>query len=77
MADRIEPFVIGVEEAALDELRQRLRGARWPELTGTGASSARLYWEHRPGHSVVHHCPQLRPSASISPEMACQGVSAG
>jgi epoxide hydrolase len=36
MADRIEPFVIGVEAAALDELRQRLRGARWPERETVG-----------------------------------------
>jgi epoxide hydrolase len=36
MPDRIEPFVIGVEAAALDELRQRLRGARWPERETVG-----------------------------------------
>jgi epoxide hydrolase len=31
MPDRVEPFVIGVAEAALDDLRDRLRRARWPE----------------------------------------------
>jgi epoxide hydrolase len=31
MPDRIEPFVIGVEAAALDDLCDRLRRARWPE----------------------------------------------
>jgi epoxide hydrolase len=36
MPDRIEPFVIGVEEAALDDLRDRLRRARWPERETVG-----------------------------------------
>ena len=31
MADRIEPFMIGVDSAALDDLRDRLRRTRWPE----------------------------------------------
>jgi len=31
MPDRIEPFVIGVDGAVLDDLRDRLRRARWPE----------------------------------------------
>jgi pimeloyl-ACP methyl ester carboxylesterase len=31
MPDEIEPFVIGVDAAALDDLRDRLRRARWPE----------------------------------------------
>ena len=31
MADRIEPFTIAVDEAALDDLRDRLRRTRWPE----------------------------------------------
>jgi hypothetical protein len=31
MPDRIEPFVINVKEAALGDLRGRLRRARWPE----------------------------------------------
>jgi hypothetical protein len=36
MPDRIEPFVIGVEEAVLDDLRGRLRRARWPEREPVG-----------------------------------------
>lgn len=31
MPDRVEPFVIRVDEAALDDLRDRLRRTRWPE----------------------------------------------
>jgi len=31
MADRIEPFVIAADGAALDDLRDRLRRTRWPE----------------------------------------------
>jgi pimeloyl-ACP methyl ester carboxylesterase len=31
MPDRVEPFVIRVPEAALDDLRDRLRRTRWPE----------------------------------------------
>jgi epoxide hydrolase len=31
MPDGIEPFVIGVDAVALDDLRDRLRRARWPE----------------------------------------------
>jgi len=31
MADRIEPFAIAVDQAALDDLRDRLRRTRWPE----------------------------------------------
>jgi epoxide hydrolase len=31
MPDRVEPFVIQVPEAALDDLRDRLRRTRWPE----------------------------------------------
>ena len=31
MADRIEPFLIGVDDAALGDLRERLRRVRWPE----------------------------------------------
>jgi pimeloyl-ACP methyl ester carboxylesterase len=31
MPDGIEPFVIGVDGAALDDLRDRLRRTRWPE----------------------------------------------
>ncbi|MCW2907608.1 MAG: Epoxide hydrolase domain protein [Actinomycetia bacterium] len=31
MPNRIDPFVIGVDGAALDDLRDRLRRARWPE----------------------------------------------
>jgi epoxide hydrolase len=36
MADQIEPFVIGVDEAALDDLRDRLRRTRWPERETVG-----------------------------------------
>jgi len=36
MPDRIEPFVIGVEEAALDDLRDRLGRTRWPEREPVG-----------------------------------------
>ena len=31
MTDQIEPFTIGVDGAALDDLRDRLRRTRWPE----------------------------------------------
>jgi hypothetical protein len=31
MADRVEPFMIGVDSAGLGDLRDRLRRARWPE----------------------------------------------
>jgi len=31
MPDRIKPFAIGVDAAALNELRDRLQRARWPE----------------------------------------------
>ncbi len=36
MPDRIEPFVIGVDAAALDDLSDRLRRARWPERETVG-----------------------------------------
>jgi len=36
MADPIEPFKIGVNGAALDDLRDRLRRARWPERETVG-----------------------------------------
>lgn len=36
MADRIEPFVIAADEAALDDLADRLRRARWPERETLG-----------------------------------------
>ena len=36
MADQIEPFMIGVDGAALDDLRDRLRRARWPERETVG-----------------------------------------
>ena len=36
MADGIEPFVIGVDGVALDDLRDRLRRARWPEREPVG-----------------------------------------
>ncbi len=36
MADRIEPFVIAADEAALDDLADRLRRARWPERETVG-----------------------------------------
>jgi pimeloyl-ACP methyl ester carboxylesterase len=36
MPDRVEPFVIGVDEAALEDLRDRLRRARWPEREPVG-----------------------------------------
>jgi hypothetical protein len=36
MADRIEPFVIAADEAALDDLTDRLRRARWPERETVG-----------------------------------------
>jgi pimeloyl-ACP methyl ester carboxylesterase len=36
MADRIEPFVIAVDEAALDDLQDRLRRTRWPERETVG-----------------------------------------
>jgi epoxide hydrolase len=36
MADQIEPFVIGAEEAALDDLQDRLRRTRWPERESVG-----------------------------------------
>jgi hypothetical protein len=59
VSDDITPFWIDVPEADLDDLRERLNRTRWPEaatvemldnvmmywLPGTGASSARLYWE--------------------------------
>ena len=31
MADQIEPFMVSVDDAALDDLRGRVRRARWPE----------------------------------------------
>jgi hypothetical protein len=34
MPDRIEPLVIGVDAAALDDLRDRVRRARWPGAKG-------------------------------------------
>jgi pimeloyl-ACP methyl ester carboxylesterase len=34
--DRIEPFMIGVDSAALDDLGDRLRRARWPERETVG-----------------------------------------
>lgn len=36
MADRIEPFVIAADKAALDDLADRLRRARWPERETVG-----------------------------------------
>src|ERR1039457_5981391 len=36
MTDRIEPFMIGVDSAALDDLGDRLRRARWPERETVG-----------------------------------------
>ena len=36
MPDRVEPFVIRVDEAALEDLRDRLRRARWPEREPAG-----------------------------------------
>jgi pimeloyl-ACP methyl ester carboxylesterase len=36
MADRIEPFTIGVDGAALDDLRDRLQRTRWPERETVG-----------------------------------------
>jgi epoxide hydrolase len=36
MPDRIEPFTIVTEAAALDDLRSRLRRARWPERETVG-----------------------------------------
>ena len=36
MADRIEPFMIGVDGAALDDLHDRVRRARWPERETVG-----------------------------------------
>ena len=36
MADRIEPFVIGVDGVALDDLRDRVRRAGWPEREPVG-----------------------------------------
>ena len=36
MADRIEPFTITVDSAALDDLRDRLRRTRWPERETVG-----------------------------------------
>ena len=36
MPDGIEPFVIGVDAAALNDLRDRLRRARWPEREPVG-----------------------------------------
>jgi epoxide hydrolase len=34
--DRIEPFVIGVDSAALDDRGGRLRRVRWPEREMVG-----------------------------------------
>jgi epoxide hydrolase len=36
MTDRIEPFAIDVDRVALDDLRDRLRRARWPERETVG-----------------------------------------
>ena len=36
MPDRIEPFTIGTEAEALDDLRARLRHSRWPERETVG-----------------------------------------
>jgi pimeloyl-ACP methyl ester carboxylesterase len=36
MPDRIEPFVISVDQAALGDLHDRLRHARWPEREPVG-----------------------------------------
>ncbi len=36
MPDRIEPFMIGVDRAVLDDLRDRLRRTRWPERETVG-----------------------------------------
>ena len=36
MPDRVEPFVIRVDDAALDDLRDRLRRTRWPERETVG-----------------------------------------
>jgi epoxide hydrolase len=39
MADLIEPFVIDIDEAALGDLRERLRRVRWPEREPVGGWS--------------------------------------
>ena len=39
MSDQIEPFVVDVDEVALDDLRDRLRRTRWPERETVGDSS--------------------------------------
>lgn len=36
MPDPVEPFAVNVEQAALDDLRGRLRRARWPERETAG-----------------------------------------
>jgi pimeloyl-ACP methyl ester carboxylesterase len=36
MPDQVEPFLIRVDEAALDDLRDRLRRTRWPERETVG-----------------------------------------
>jgi pimeloyl-ACP methyl ester carboxylesterase len=36
MPDQVEPFLIRVDEAALDDLRDRLRHTRWPERETVG-----------------------------------------
>jgi hypothetical protein len=36
MSDRVEPFVISVQQAALDDLPDRLRRTRWPERETVG-----------------------------------------
>src|SRR5437762_1087528 len=36
MPPGVEPFVISVQQAALDDLRDRLRRARWPERETVG-----------------------------------------
>ncbi len=36
MSDQIEPFVVDVDEVALDDLRDRLRRTRWPERETVG-----------------------------------------
>jgi hypothetical protein len=58
MPDRIEPFVIGVNAAALDDLRDRLRRARWPERETVGDWSQgvrRGYLQDLCGYCAGHY----------------------
>jgi hypothetical protein len=60
----VQPFEINIEPAVLDDLRDRLRGTRWPdEIDGAG-------WDYGMNGSVlrsfVHrHRPRLEPRASL------------